>query len=249
MDFYFFSKMFWYVAEPSHLLVWAVVVGAIFIRLRLGRILIGLAAAGILVVMFVPLGDWAVTALENQYPRGPWPSHVDGVLELGGGLSGPILESRGVPGAPGASRVIATFELARRYPAARIVFSGGGNPNLTPEAVVARAVFDQLGTPPGRVLYESRSRDTWENFVFSQKLAGPKPGETWLVVTSAFHMPRAMAIARRVGWRVQPWPSDYTTTPAYDYHQPDFGGNLGNLDLAMHEWVGLLVYRFTGRAR
>ncbi len=250
MDFFSLSKTVWFFAAPSHLLVWILALGVLSWRSWFGRILI-IGVAGFLVLLqFVPLGDWAVASLENQFPRGPWPAHVDGVLELGGGLNSTILTRRGVPGATSEGRVVATFEAARRYPKARIVFSGGGDPQAVPEAVVARYVLEgQLGLPPGRVLYEKRSRDTFENFLYSKPLAKPAPGETWLLVTSAFHMPRAMAVARQAGWAMIPWPSDYLTTGQTGlYHQGE-SGNLEDLDLAAHEWVGLLAYRLAGRAR
>jgi len=249
MDFYFFSKLFWFFAAPSHLLVWLVVVGVLLSARAVGRILLALAAISFLLLMFVPVGDWALSLLEDQYPRPPWPAHVDGVLELGGGLNAEIFKNRAVVGAPGEGRTVAAFELARRYPNAKIIFTGGAAPPLTPEAVVARHVFEQMGEAPDRVLFEDRSRDTWENFVFSKKLANPQPGETWLLVTSAFHMPRAMAIARRVDWPMQPWPSDYLTTHGFGIYRQDFGPNLANLDLAAHELVGLVAYRLSGRAR
>ena len=248
MDFFFFSKLFWFFAAPSHVIVWLMVAGAVWPTRRAVRWMTGVAAAFFVLQLFVPVGYWALALLENQYKRPPWPAHVDGVLELGGGLDAEVFKSRGVPGGPGEGRTVTAFELARRYPDARIVFSGGAAPPLTPETLAARQVFDQLGVADGRVIYEGRSRDTWENFVYSQKLVHPKPGETWLLVTSAWHMPRAMAIARRVGWPMQPWPSDYATGH-FSFHREEFGSNLGNLDLAAHEWVGLLAYRLSGRAR
>ena len=124
-----------------------------------------------------------------------------------------------------------------------------GDPKLAePETTVARAIFGQLGLPANRVLYENRARDTWENFVYSRALAKPKPGETWLLVTSAYHLPRAMAVARRLGWTMQPWPSDYETVPKPGWLGANFAANLGRLDLAAHEWVGLIAYRVAGRA-
>ena len=252
MDFFALSKLFWFFAAPSHVLIWLLLVGLALSGRLIGKILLGLGTICLLLLLFIPLGDWAINRLENQYKRGPWPQQVDGVLELGGGFSPAVLRSRGVPGADaGEGRVVAAFEVARRYPNARIVFTGGtGDPgNSPPEVTVAKAIFDQLGLAPGRVLYEGRARDTWENFIFSRDLVKPRPGETWLLVTSAYHMPRAMAVARRVGWKVQAWPSDYLTPVRSGWYGEDFDVNLSRLDLAAHEWVGLLAYRLDGRAR
>ena len=247
MDFFDLAKLLWFLIAPTHLLVWMLAVGAISCRHFFGRALIAIAALSFFLLVFLPIGDWALSGLEDQYRRGPWPAHIDGVLELGGGINPGVLAVRGLPGAEtGESRMVASFELARRYPDARIMFSGGNADRGMPEAGVARYVFAQLGLPARNVLYESQARDTWENLIFARALAKPKPGEVWLLVTSAYHMPRAMAVARRVGWVMLPWPSDYVTLPGGGAES--FGVNLAHLDLAAHEWVGLVAYRLTGRA-
>jgi uncharacterized SAM-binding protein YcdF (DUF218 family) len=248
MEFLGISKLFWFLAAPTHLLVWMLAAGVVFRRHGLCQALAAIAALSFLLLLFLPIGNWALSTLEDQYRRGPWPAHVDGVLELGGGINPAVLTVRGVPGAEtGESRMVASFELARHYPSARIVFSGGNPDRGVPEAAVAQHVFGQLGLNDGQVLYEDRSRDTWENLVLSRILAKPKPGEVWLLVTSAYHMPRAMAVARRLDWAMQPWPSDYATVPGGGVES--FGANLVHLDLAAHEWAGLIAYRLADRAR
>jgi uncharacterized SAM-binding protein YcdF (DUF218 family) len=248
MEFFDLSKLFWFAAAPSHLLVWVLLTGVVSHRAPFGRVLLSLAALGFLALLLLPIGDWAMSSIENQYVRGPWPDHVDGVLELGGGINPGVLAARGLPGAEtGEGRMVATAELARRYPGARIVFSGGNPDRGVAEADVARFIFGQLGIAQDRVLYEGRARDTWENLVFARALAKPKSGETWLLVTSAAHMPRAMAVARRLGWAMLAWPSDYMTMPGGG--PESLGVNVAHLDLAAHEWIGLAAYRLAGRAR
>ena len=66
-------------------------------------------------------------------------------------------------------------------------------------------MFERLGLEEGRVIYEDRSRNTTENAEFSRDIARPRPEETWLLITSAFHMPRAVGCFRRVGWNVVPF--------------------------------------------
>lgn len=251
MDFYDAGKLFWLFAEPSHLLVWSLALGLLWRRKPVGRILTAVALLFYAALLFLPVGEWALNKLENQYPRGPWPAHVDGILELGGGLSPSIFQARHLPGAQlGEPRMVATFELARRYPGARIVFSGGsGEAGGIPETLAAREIFSQLGLPLSRVSFEDRARNTWENFLYARPLAKPKAGEVWLLVTSAYHMPRAMAVARAQGWNVQPWPSDYITMPRTGLWRFSLDPDLSDLDLAAHEWVGLWAYRLTGRGR
>jgi uncharacterized SAM-binding protein YcdF (DUF218 family) len=251
LDFYNAGKLFWLIAAPSHLLVWLLALGLLMWRKAAGRALMAAVLSFYVLLLFVPLGEWALNKLENQYPRGPWPAHVDGILELGGGLSPGIFLTRHLPGAQlGEPRMVATFELARRYPAARIVFSGGnGEAGGSPETLAAREIFNQLGLPLSRVRFEDRARDTWENFLYARPLAKPKTGEVWLLVTSAYHMPRAMAVARAQGWDIRPWPSDYLTTPRTGLWRLSAESDLSDLDLAAHEWAGLWTYRLMGRGR
>ena len=116
------------------------------------------------------------------------------------------------------------------------------------EAETARFVFNELGQDPGHRVLETRSRNTYENILFSKDLVKPKPGEVWLLATSAMHMPRAMAIARKLNWEMTPWPSDFATAPDSGSNFLDLTANVGLLDYVVHEWIGLTVYRMTGKA-
>jgi len=141
---------------------------------------------------------------------------------------------------------VAAAEFARRYPNARIVFSGGtGSPQEElPEAHFAPLAFEQLGVPPGRILYEDRSRNTWENLLYSQRLVKPKRGEVWVLATSASQLPRAMLVASRLHWKLVAWPTGYVT-PAGGvvlFSNLDLASNLDEIDAALHEWLGLIAY-------
>ena len=255
-SFFHLAKAAWLVLAPSHMVLWLALAAAIALlagRARLGRAL-AVATALVLVVFGVaPVGDMLARALESQYPRPATPpSHVDGVVTLGAGLGTDILLARGAPGrAPSETRLVSTFELARRYPAARVVFSGGWG--FYNDAKAAKVIFDQLGLAPARLTLEPNSRDTYENLLFSQRLVQPRPGQVWVLATSAIQMPRAMAVARRVGWAMVPWPTDYLTTPRLrlralgDYL--DVVRNLRTADEALHEWIGLIAYRANGMTR
>ena len=147
---------------------------------------------------------------------------------------------------------MATLELARRYPNARIVISGGTGSLLydeQPEAGVAVQEFEALGIPHDRISAEEQSRNTVENAVFSRLIANPQPGERWLLVTSAYHMPRAVGTFRAAGFPIEPYPVDYRTRGPSDAVRPFSVANKGLelTDIALHEWLGLLAYRLTGR--
>jgi uncharacterized SAM-binding protein YcdF (DUF218 family) len=252
--FYSLSKLFWFVGAPSHLAVWLIVAAVVLLWRKHERAArrCAIASATILIVFgFTPAGVWMMHPIEKLYPRGPLPQHIDGILILGGGTDGEIYASRGVTNADyGLARLVAAFEVARQHPEARVVFSGGPFPPSDPvsEATAARNILIALGLEPGRIVLEPTSRNTWENFINTRAIIKPKDGETWLLVTSAFHMPRAMAIAAKVKWKMIPWPSDYMTATGSHYDSMDFAANLKRADLAVHEGIGMLAYRLSGKA-
>jgi uncharacterized SAM-binding protein YcdF (DUF218 family) len=211
---------------------------------------------GILAMVLVellPVGRWALRPLEDRFPPvADPPAHVDGIIVLGGAVSPRSTHAHGIASLNwAAERMTAFVGLARRYPTARLVFTGGlgvGDTYPTTEADVARTLFTELGLPPERVIYESAARTTYENAVLSHKLVDPKPGEIWILVTSASHMPRAVGVFCRADWNVLPWPVGYKSVPERDGTVlAPFGEELDKIDLAAHEWEGLLGYYLTGR--
>jgi uncharacterized SAM-binding protein YcdF (DUF218 family) len=106
-----------------------------------------------------------------------------------------------------------------------------------------------MGLDPKRLILEPRSRNTDENIRFSKAMVKPKTGETWLLVTSAVHMPRSMAIARKNDWPMVAWSSDYITGPEIGGMDFNIGANLAMTDFAVHEAAGVLAYRLAGKAK
>jgi uncharacterized SAM-binding protein YcdF (DUF218 family) len=149
-------------------------------------------------------------------------------------------------------RIVVAAELAKRYPKARLVYVGGnsklGSTELS-EADVAAQIFSKLGISDDRLQLERKSRNTDENVRFSLQLVDPKPGERWLLVTSAFHMPRAMGLFRKAGLTVDPYPVDWRTRGWSDLYtfQTDWMTGLDLTNTAAHEWLGLIAYRLTGK--
>jgi uncharacterized SAM-binding protein YcdF (DUF218 family) len=151
-----------------------------------------------------------------------------------------------------AERVTVAAELARRYPNLRIIFSGGTNALIfekDAEAGFAVRQLEDLGVARERITAEEQSRNTIENAVFSRLLADPKPGERWLLITSASHMPRAIAVFRAAGFAVEAYPVNWRTRGWRD--AANLSGSLADgltiTDAAAHEWAGLAIYRLTGR--
>jgi len=249
------SKLLWFLLRPNTLALVVAVVGLALVwrGRRAGRWLL-LAGLGYYVfVLVTPASQWITLPLETRFSRpAPPPAQVDGVIVLGGAVDQVLTEAHGIPALNGAAeRMTEMVVLARRYPAARLVFTGGQGtfvPGSLSEADVARRLWTAMGLPEQRVIYEDRSRNTWENAVLSHRLVQPKPGETWLLVTSASHMPRAMGCFREAGWNVTPWPVNYTTggSPRAWYDAP-FPTRLNQFEGALREWIGLVAYWLLGR--
>jgi uncharacterized SAM-binding protein YcdF (DUF218 family) len=246
------SKLLWVLAVPGNLFVLLLVVAALLLLTRWrrwGMRLVGLLAVLAVAIMMLPLGAWLVIPLEDRFPvPSPMPTHVDGVVVLGGAVSTVLTQRRGQPTVnEHAERFLALADLARRYPDAKLVYAGGSASPFLPEyreADAARAVIAELGIDPSRMIYERESRNTVENVRNAKALANPQPGETWLLVTSGWHMPRSVGIFRRQGWNVIPYPVDYLTDGRkVAIKDPDFDDGLGLLNLGLHEWIGLVAYR------
>ncbi len=246
------GKLFWAVMAPGNLLLLLLLAGlfrATRSRRRSGLALAVLAALLLLMVAVLPVGQWAVAPLERRFPLPDVPARLDGIIVLGGAVEAEISRVHGeIALNDAAERITESLALAQRHPEAKLLLSGG-EAALLPregeqEADATRTLLVELGIAPERILVEDRSRSTFENAVLSRDLAQPKPGETWLLVTSAAHMPRAFGCFRHAGWQALPYPVDFRTGM-----RPDFSlaGHLGLLDFAVKEWVGLVAYRLLGR--
>jgi uncharacterized SAM-binding protein YcdF (DUF218 family) len=222
-------------------------------RSSFGRALLWIGIGGFVVVVLLPVDQWALLPLEDRFPQVTQPpAHVDGIIVLGGAVMPDLAADRGIPALDDAAeRMTTAVALALRYPTARLVFTGGSGalvPGETTEADVARTLFTSLGIAPERLTMENASRTTFENAVMTRALLQPQPGQTWILVTSAVHMPRGVGVFRAVGWQVLPWPVGFKSGHSLRLWLPGgLGERLVLLDEAMHEWIGLVAYRLMGR--
>ena len=219
---------------------------------RLGRSLLVIGSLLYAIIGISPLGYVLMLPLEERFTQ--WDSSLGaptGLIVLGGMINPYLSLARGeVALSDAAERVTAAVALARRYPGARVVFSGGSaRPGGPSEAASAQTLFESLGISRDRILLETSSRNTAENAIFTKELLNPKPGERWLLVTSAAHMPRAMGVFRKADFLVEAYPVDWQTTGRSDLFSM-FGTPADGLrlfDAAVHEWVGLLAYWISGQ--
>ena len=219
--------------------------------LRTGRALA--AGAGVLYLLcaFTPLGMALLHSLENRFPKpAENMSAPDGIIVLGGnatevwvvGDDKLILSAR-------APRLIAAAALARQYPKARLLCSCAltAPPGALNEGEMAKAMLREQGVNPARMIFEETSRNTHENGAFASGMMHPRPGERWVLVTSALHMPRAAGVFRNEGFNIIAWPAVYTGAQSgWGFlHEPREA--LMVTDMAVREWAALLAYRLSAK--
>ncbi|MBP0615427.1 YdcF family protein [Jiella sp. KSK16Y-1] len=254
--FFYVAKIVWFLVQPLVAILVLMALGLVIAGLRwkrLGFALMGLAFASLAVVSLSPLGLLMMAALEDRFPRPELPKAVAGIVVLGGAFDTRIARTRG--GAEfneAADRATEALILARRYPAAKVIFSGGDASVLAedvPETLSAKAFFLGAGLSPDRLVLDDKARDTYENAVYAKELADPRPGETWLLITSAFHMARAVGCFRKAGFAVLPYPVDYRTPGGSEVWRPSTASvrNVEKVHFAIREYLGLLAYWLQGR--
>lgn len=251
------SKILALITQP---LVWVFVVLVLSLlcakrRQRTSRALVALALLGMLVTAWKPLPEAVLRALESRYPEMAPDAKLEGyagVVVLGGGLESgrtqmahvqPMLNDAG-------ERMTATVAVLRQNSGLRVVFTGGEGMLMgvgQTEAERAKIFFDSLGVKDSQVQYESASRNTYENAVLTAKLPGVDPTQRWLLMTSAWHMPRSMATFEKAGWNVTAYPVDFRTGTDSDWLDFSMAGGASDWQVALHELVGLLAYKLTGR--
>ena len=255
--FFIIAKIAAFLTTPTHLAVALVVLAVVLLWTRwrsAARPIATIAAIFLFALAFLPLSAIFVAPLENRFPlpRGDIASPA-GIIVLGGATDEYIEDARGqVTLTDAGERLTTGAALARRFPQARLVFTGGSaslvGSNLT-EANSARRFWTELGVPQEHAIYEDRSRNTYENATFTRDLVQPKPGATWLLVTSAMHMPRSMGVFRKAGFTLVAYPTDYRTLGESRDFLPslDASRSMRNLDSAAHERIGLFGYWLTGK--
>lgn len=255
--FFVLSKTLGILMLPTDFLIFVGIAGAILLGTRfarLGRRLMVVSLLSFAICGFSPLGSWLLFPLESRFPA--WDAArgaPDGIVVLGGSIDADVSAARGVAVVRGAAdRIVAAAALARQYPDARVVFTGGSSnliENDPREADYAAEIFERLGVRRERLTIERRSRNTEENAEFTKAIAAPKNGERWLLVTSAYHMPRSVGLFRKAGFAVEPYPVDWRVGSRADLLR--FSAiaieGLQRTGLAVHEWIGLLAYRLTGK--
>lgn len=254
--FFYLSKIFWFLVQPLNLAIFLLAFSLLvawFGWRKFGGFTAFFSFLILALSAWTSIGALMLNPLEERFQRPPLPDKVAGLIVLGGGFEGAINLARGGYDInSGGDRFLEAAVLARRYPDARIVVSGGtGTLVLDGEgdADTAPKLFEALGIPASRLILEKESRNTYENVENIRQIVSPGQDETWLLVTSAFHMPRAIGLFRKAAFPVLPWPVDYRTSgeEGIGVMRDNPADSLQTATMAIREWLGLIAYKFTGR--
>jgi len=254
--FFWLSKIGWIFISPLNLIFGLLVVTWVLFLLnapRHARLLFSCIIILLLIIGFFPIGNVLLRPLERRFETNPvLPGNVEGIIVLGGSMN-PILSAfwNQVETGGAIERELTFMNLSRNYPSAKLVYTGG-SPNLLnnqyKEADAANKLFRELDFDTSRIVYERNARNTYENVMVSMDKVKPELKYPWILITSAYHIPRAVGTFCKQGWKVIPYPVDHNTLPD-DHLRIEFNlaGHIGELDLAIHEWLGLFVYYVTGK--
>ena len=254
--FFYSSKFLWNIISPDSLfaLLLAVTVGMFYFDYHvLARRLLTFLFAAVVFLSLFPVGNWMLYPLETQFKHNPeLPGQIDGIIVLGGSIEPETSRAwRQLELNYSAERLTSFVELARRYPEAKLVFTGGNasiNRDKPTEAGILKLHWHQLGLDPKRVQFEIQAKNTAENAYYTKQLVKPSPNSKWLLITTAFHMPRSIGVFCQNSWSLIPYPVDHQINPD-NLFEINFNllGHAGHLKQAIHEWLGLVAYYLTGK--
>jgi uncharacterized SAM-binding protein YcdF (DUF218 family) len=259
--FYYIAQIGFFFIAPSQLFLFALSIGALLLfwrsAFKWGRRLVVVGAVGLLVCGFSPLGRVLIWPLEERF-KAPVPLPQDGtvagIIMLGGFENGRVSNARKMLALSDRSeRLTETLRLAHKLPRAQIIFTGGAGSlflHMEPAGNALAAYLVELGIPRNRIVVEQQSVNTWQNAVLTKKILKPRATDRYLLVTSAWHMPRSVGVFRKAGFNVIPYPVDYQTADVNDLVRPFrfFFSGLATVDIAAKQWIGLIVYYLTGRS-
>ncbi len=254
--FFYTSKVFWLFLAPDtlYLLLLSTGILLLFTRFRgfAQKLLLSLMVISWIIAV-LPVGEWLFYPLETRFPTPPrLPESVDGIIVLGGSINPSLSEYwQQLETYSNHERLSQFILLAKKYPDARLVFTGGNasmRSGLATEADQVRQYLLDSGIQENRLILENRARNTYENALLSKQLVQPSAQENWILITSAYHLPRAVGIFCQQHWPVIPYPVDHNSLPDRLFSPKlQLANHASDLVEASHEWVGLIAYYVTGK--
>ena len=253
---YFISKFIWYFLNPLNFLIILIIFGFFFNLLNkkiISKFFFLFSFFFFISIGVFPLGNFLLYKLEQHYQASSiLPNSIDGILILGGPSNSNLTRQHNqVSFNEAGERLTETIKIIKNFNPEKIIFSGGSYEQTFEDshAFVAKKFFSEIGIDVNKFFFEYQSRNTYENILFSKKIANPDKNEKWLIITSSFHMKRSMNVAEKLEWKLIPYPVDFRTGKYFSF-KPSFFNFLENLNafnLASHEFFGLLSYYLLGR--
>ena len=263
MSFFSLSKAIWTYFNPIQVIIYFLLfllVFNFFNKKKIIKIINLIIFILFILIIFLPNGTYLLWKLENTYSKPQiFSSNIDGIIILGSGTE-PFLtyQHNQIILSEHVERITESIELMKRFPNAKIVYSGGSfttNPEAKLTGVdVAKMFYTQMEIDVNKIIFEDKSLNTYENFVFSKKYINNINNEKWLLLTSAFHMKRAMSVAEKLNLNLIPYPVDYQLKKKYNWYRMyivkgrSFLRNMNHFQLAAHEYIGLAAYYLTNRS-
>ena len=253
---FFLSKFLWIFFNPFSLILFIFFIGCIFLFFKKYKIANFLLFSNLFFLLFIsifPIGNYAIFILEKQYHnKTNYPQSVHGMLILSGATN-PYLsrEHNSIELNGSSERLTESVSLINKHKKAKIIFSGGSgylnNPSLD-HSEVAKKFFKKMNIDIGRVIFENKSRNTYENIIFSKQITEINKNHNWIIITSASHMKRAMLVSKKQNWNFYPYAVDFKQPKSISFYPSfNFFGNFQSFQHASHEWLGLVSYYLMGR--
>ena len=255
MSFYL-SKILWLVLNPFNIFILFTIV-TIFLYLisfkRTSIAIFFINSLYLFIISVLPIGNYLIYKIEKDYhSQSSIPDRLDGILILGG-VTNPSMykEFNEISVNGSAERLIESVSLIKRFNKSKVIFSGGSGIINRPDlghSQVAKSFYKKVGLDESRIIFEDNSRNTYENILFSKKIAQPKKNENWLLITSAYHMKRALLIGSKNNWEFIPYAVDFKNKRKFKF-VPSLNllSNINSLQYGSHEWLGLISYYLMNR--
>ena len=254
--FFYISKLTWLLVSPDSLLLVLIILSLVFLyvgKQKLAKLILSTASGFLIIIAFLPVGEWLLYPLESRFQTNPnLPDKIDGIVVLSGAENAELSHMwNQVELNAAIERDLTFMTIAKQYPNAKLLFTGGTG-SLTKQeyksADVAKNLFKQLSFDTAKIIFERKSRNTYENIIYSKDLVKPIKNENWVLITTGWHMPRSVGIFCKAEWPVIPYPVDHQSNKEnlvrIDF---DLANNLYELKTAIKEWLGLFAYYLSGK--
>lgn len=257
--FFIASKIIWFLISPLSFIVLLLCIGGCLRLFKkgkvVGRFLITASFILLIICSLVPIGYNAFVFLERQTSqinaKDLNVSDIGGIIVLGGCMDAGLTDLYGTPQFNGScERLVEGIRLHNAFPDVPFIYTGGSGA-VTNQAYkgadAAKDLLVALGEDTHSIMFERESRNTYENMLYSRKMLEISPVKPWLLVTSSYHMPRAMNVFCHGKWPVIPYPTDFKTNKEYGFRFLHPLSNINSLADAMKEVVGIMAYGRTGK--